>query len=215
MYTEIVNGSSSLGEMSIKGFKGIFRDNQLPLLMVVVVIVTPVVVVQGQNNFPYLYPRTVFGDSLISPSLGNIRNIFNQSRNYKAGEYRLRNESTPLHYDLYIRTSVHNGEMSFQGKLDIDIHIEKDTPSLTLHSRDLTIFNAQIIKHSAQGYDSDDLKITFDKNHDFLILSYSDEEKSFIKDTDVKLNINYKGELRTDNIGFYLSTYRDSDNKLQ
>uniref|UniRef100_T1PH43 Aminopeptidase n=1 Tax=Musca domestica TaxID=7370 RepID=T1PH43_MUSDO len=121
--------------------------------------------------------------------------------------YRLPNNTLPIHYDVELTTNVHDGTKKFTGKVQIDVTIVEATTTLVLHKRQLNILSAKIESATSA---SEDLTISYEEEREFLTLTRK-TNVNFEKDTEWKVTLEYEGELRTDNGGFYLSTYTDAD----
>jgi hypothetical protein len=53
--------------------------------------------------------------------------------------YRLPNDSLPLHYDLLLTTDIHRSDFTFSGRVKIHVKILAATQTVTLHSRDIIV----------------------------------------------------------------------------
>ncbi|XP_037811872.1 aminopeptidase N-like [Lucilia sericata] len=126
-------------------------------------------------------------------------------------DYRLPNESYPLHYDLKLTTNVHTGEKSFKGEIIIDIIIVEATAKIYLHACQLEVEKVTI--ESLPTGESEELEYVYEKERHFLILNRSKLDMEFSADTQWKLSINYSGELGVNNEGFFLSSYMDEEDK--
>lgn len=122
--------------------------------------------------------------------------------------YRLPNNTLPLHYDVELTTNVHSGDKKFTGVVKIDVTIVEATTTLVLHHRQLTIKSAKI--QSSSSALSEELDFEYELQREFLTLSRRIPE-NFPKDSKWTVTVEYEGQLRTDMGGFYLSTYTDAD----
>lgn len=127
--------------------------------------------------------------------------------------YRLPNTTEPLEYDITLHTNVHLGEKSFTGSVTILLKVLQDTSTIVVHTRQLDGFEATIIQADVQESSEINLEYTQDTDREFLILEAKDV--SFPAGTSWQLTIKYKGNLREDNGGFYLSTYEDAQGKTK
>jgi hypothetical protein len=59
--------------------------------------------------------------------------------------YRLPNDSRPVHYDLYIETDIHNGSDKYLGSVKIYVQIMEATDVITMHfsNETMTIKNIE------------------------------------------------------------------------
>ncbi|XP_022221227.2 aminopeptidase N [Drosophila obscura] len=123
--------------------------------------------------------------------------------------YRLPNETNPLHYDVYLSTNVHLGETGFNGTVSITLEILETISAIVVHARQLANFTASIQQLGVEGAVEQTLVYNYELEREFLTLSQTG--LSFPADTKWLLKISYQGNLRTDNGGFYLSTYTDEE----
>lgn len=65
--------------------------------------------------------------------------------------YRLPNDSRPLHYDLYIETDIHNGSDKFVGLARIYVEIIKATDVITMHFSNSTMIINNIDFYNFEG----------------------------------------------------------------
>ncbi|XP_061386747.1 aminopeptidase N-like [Musca vetustissima] len=125
--------------------------------------------------------------------------------------YRLPNNTIPLHYEVEFTTNVHDGTREFSGIVKIDINVVEPTTSVVLHARQLTIKSAKIQSSTSA---SEDLNIAFEEEREFLTLSRKTSE-NFPKDSKWTVTVEYEGLLRLDMGGFYLSTYTDENGETR
>lgn len=119
--------------------------------------------------------------------------------------YRLPNNTSPSHYDVTLTTNVHTGNLDFKGVVVITIRVDlEETKSIVLHARQLANYSATLLdtvtsisKRLNPGYASDT---------EFLTLTPEDNSE-LVQGRIYTVTIEYDGKLRTDNGGFYLSTY--------
>lgn len=122
-------------------------------------------------------------------------------------DYRLPNTTLPSHYDVELTTNVHDGTKRFTGTVKIDLTIVEATQTIVLHARQLTIGTVTIQTGTSTA---ETLTHSYEEEREFLTLTRSGTAP-FPKDSQWTLTITYEGELRTDNGGFYLSTYTDPE----
>lgn len=194
--------------MSLKQSNCIFRETLLILFVVIFFGNT-----SSQNLLPTFYLENNFNKPILNSI--NAYESLSKTRDYKPGFYRLPNNSIPLNYDLTITTNVHKKDMNFNGIVLIDVKILENTPAITLHYNSLNITNVKISKISDINSGTETPQQNYDDLRNFFTLTRENNETLFEKDSNWQLNIEYTGKLRTDNRGFYLSSYTDKDNTTQ
>jgi len=120
--------------------------------------------------------------------------------------YRLPNNTEPISYDVTLTTNVHKGETKFSGTVIITLEVIENSEIIVVHARQLANFTATIRRADGQGNEIA-LQYTQDLAREFL--KFSAKDVTFAAGTKWLLTIKYEGNLRTDNGGFYLSTYTD------
>ncbi|XP_054725819.1 aminopeptidase N-like [Anastrepha obliqua] len=123
--------------------------------------------------------------------------------------YRLPNATEPLHYDVELTTNVHNGTKKFTGTVKILLEVIDNTNTIVLHERQLSEIKATISNANGTGGVQEQLSTSYEEAREFLSLTPTNQSLTFSKGTFWVLTITYAGELRVDNLGFYLSTYTD------
>lgn len=126
----------------------------------------------------------------------------------KLTNYRLPNNTKPNSYDIKIVTMVHQGEFGFTGKITINLQTLEDTKVITLHKRQLAIGNIELRDTQGDTFDLDAYE--YDNVTEFLKIIPSNNV-TLEKDKTFLLSIDYTGELRTDQKGFYRSSYVDAN----
>ncbi|XP_030370839.1 aminopeptidase N [Scaptodrosophila lebanonensis] len=132
----------------------------------------------------------------------------------EVANYRLPNNTEPVHYDVELTTNVHTGERAFVGVVSININVIEDTRTIVLHARQTTSTKATI--RDTESATSTDIPLTIDYNStlEFLSLTPEDNSVNFLAGTKWQLTIEYNGTLRADMGGFYLSSYTDANNEV-
>lgn len=120
--------------------------------------------------------------------------------------YRLPNATVPLRYDIWLSTDVHSGNFSFEGRVTIQIQAVENTPDITLHYRELTIVNVNLLSSSGDLIQSN-VPITTRSNVEFMIITPA---TPLIQGQVYSVEISYLGVLRDDDAGFYRSSYIDN-----
>lgn len=125
--------------------------------------------------------------------------------------YRLPNETFPEHYTIHLTTNVHEANFTFTGRVEISIATREETSLIVVHARQLVIGRVRLwntvppteIEIHPFEYDSVTEFVTIR-----LVNGVLENNRKFL------VVIEYHGELRDDNLGFYRSSYRDANNQL-
>lgn len=117
--------------------------------------------------------------------------------------YRLPNDTVPLRYDIFLSTDVHAANFGFDGRVRIQIQAIVNTPNITLHYRQLTITSVTL-------FDADEN--TIQSNVPYVrrnVEEFMDIQPTqpLVSGTIYWVDISYIGILRTDDAGFYRSSY--------
>lgn len=121
--------------------------------------------------------------------------------------YRLPNKTIPTHYDLYLDTNVHLGELGYSGNVKIRIEVLESTTEIVLHStrsviEKLELRNSNQLAVSLKGYD-------FVADKQFLVI---DTMEIMPAGSTYVLDIDFTNSLdRTDAAGFYRSSYVNAE----
>jgi Peptidase M1 N-terminal domain len=120
-------------------------------------------------------------------------------------DYRLPNNTKPLRYDIQLTTDIHKGNFTFVGRVTIQIEAIENSTEITMHYRELTIVNVALLGSSGETIQSN---VPFTKKEDveFLIITPT---QRLTENTFYLIVIDYIGELRDDDAGFYRSSYVD------
>ncbi|EDV93344.1 aminopeptidase N [Drosophila grimshawi] len=124
--------------------------------------------------------------------------------------YRLPNNTVPIAYDVELWTQVDTGIREFKGIVKIDLQVQTASNTITLHAKETENYKATLKSKDNAASSSIPLKWNVG-TREFLQLTPVDTTLTFEKDSNWTLTIEYEGSLRTDNGGFYLSTYKDDD----
>lgn len=133
--------------------------------------------------------------------------IFNRATNVN---YRLPNHTHPETYDIQLVTRVDRSDFAFNGFVRIGIVVDQATNEIVLHTRQLVISGVKLLRLAGnvaieirlQPYQIDVVPEFLKIRTDGQVLNAGDR---------LVLEINYSGTLRTDNGGFYRSSYINSD----
>ncbi|KAH8293674.1 hypothetical protein KR054_002725, partial [Drosophila jambulina] len=175
-----------------------FAMSRVPILLAVFLAISAVTQAAVVRTFP---PLEHFGQLLENPNARAVVPFADEDN------YRLPNDTIPSHYAVSLTTNVHTGETKFTGTVAITLSVVTTTSTIVVHARQLENFTASIIQQGVTGATAQELKHSYEEEREFL--TFSQTGLSFPQDTTWVLTINYEGNLRTDNGGFYLSTYTD------
>lgn len=123
--------------------------------------------------------------------------------------YRLPNTTRPEAYVVDLTTNVHNAAFNFVGTVMIDIVALQPTPVITLHQRQLTISFITLESLPTTGVAIPLLPHYYDPISEFLSIPL--EFGILTVNGRYRLTIIYTGTLRTDEAGFYRSSYVADD----
>lgn len=150
--------------------------------------------------------------NLITYSTAFVQNP-KQSLQQEAVSYRLPNDTFPEHYTIHLKTNIHEGDFSFTGKVDITFVTRTETPIIVVHARQLVIGEVSLWNTLTIPTEIEIDPIEYDPVTEFVTIRLLN---GFLLQSNerFRLIIEYNGELREDNLGFYRSSYRDADNRL-
>lgn len=117
--------------------------------------------------------------------------------------YRLPNDTTPLRYDLWLSTAIHDANFTFEGRVRIQIVTIVNTPNITLHYRQLTITGVTLLD-AEQMPIQENVPYVRRSVQEFMDIQPT---QSLVSGTIYWVEITYYGTLRTDDAGFYRSSY--------
>lgn len=118
-------------------------------------------------------------------------------------DYRLPNDTKPIHYDIWLSTDIHLGEFAFDGRVTILIEALEDTNEITLHYRQITISNVDFMTSTGDLIQSN-VPASLVPATEFLVIRPT---QSLIASSRYLVQITYSGMLRSDDGGFYRSSY--------
>ena len=120
--------------------------------------------------------------------------------------YRLPNNTIPLHYDIRLGTEIHRGDFTFSGIVRINIRVLEESNTITLQSRQMIIQRIILFNANGTNFESS-LFYTFDSDLEFLVIT---TERQFEVDQELIVDIIYVGVLGTFmDRGFFRSSYVD------
>lgn len=123
--------------------------------------------------------------------------------------YRLPNNSIPLRYEIWLKTDVEKQNFEFSGRVKIHIKIVEDTNVITLHHRQITIEQIDLL-NTSRTLTSSRLFFRPEPKIEFLTIMLP---RDFKEDEEFILDITYKGTLRNDKAGFYRASYKNEKNE--
>ncbi|XP_021712368.1 puromycin-sensitive aminopeptidase-like protein [Aedes aegypti] len=125
--------------------------------------------------------------------------------------FRLPNTTIPTHYDLFINTEIHNGDLDYNGTVKIAINILEDTKQIVLHSSRSTLVNVELTNDNQLPMKV--INYELHNEREFLVVYTADVLKSGSR---VVLAIDFLNSInRTDQAGFYRTSYTDDDGTLK
>lgn len=123
--------------------------------------------------------------------------------------YRLPNDTKPLHYSISLSTEIHDSNFEFNGQVKIKVQAMETLTSITLHHRQLSIENVNILTELGAVRQSN-VTNEYDSVREFLKIT---PRLPISAATIVWIEITYSGVLRNENgndqAGFYRSSYKD------
>lgn len=152
--------------------------------------------------FLLLIKTFVYGQSakfLTAPNAEDVR-VYADTTNET---YRLPNNTRPTLYDVHLRTWIHEGNFTFEGSVGISIIAMETSNTIVLHQRQLNITSFEL-RDSSNGSILP-ASMAYDPIREFL--SFDVLSNGLEAGNQYSLQINYTGTLRTDEAGFYRSSY--------
>lgn len=122
--------------------------------------------------------------------------------------YRLPNTTRPNSYDVTLRTWVHEENFAFTGNVRIHITAVENTTSITLHHRYLTIEDIRLLSSDANSISPQVVSYSYNVTFEFLTAIVSE---ALTPGEIYILEIDFTGTLRTDDGGFYRSSYLNDE----
>lgn len=127
------------------------------------------------------------------------------------GIYRLPNDTVPEHYSVRLVSNVHRNDFSFSGEVDININVVQTTSVITLHHRQLVIGSVRLTNAITPTVDVLLAPIAYDETTNFLSVPLASTVAPLAVGSKYILHITFTGTLRTDQGGFYRSSYAADD----
>lgn len=151
----------------------------------------------------FLLTSTAFAEWQMPLLRNKLQPANNQKFNEEVTSYRLPNSTRPLHYDILISSGIHAGEFHFDGVVTIRIVALENTSEITLHSKWLTINNIDLLNADGQIIQSN-LIFELNARLEFLVIILP---QLLLVNQQTSLRISYRGTLRTDDYGFFRTSY--------
>lgn len=124
--------------------------------------------------------------------------------------YRLPNNTLPLHYEVHLLTNIHKKDFDFEGRVTITLKALDDTKNITIHYRQLQVNDVTLIDGKT-GKELQFEEPTYDEVTEHYVIPL---EKPLVNGSEYQLTIEYNATLRTDLAGFHRSSYKDEIGNL-
>ncbi|XP_039453704.1 aminopeptidase N-like [Culex pipiens pallens] len=156
---------------------------------------------------------------LLAVVLNNLVEVFECANNESdsdsanSASYRLPREVIPKHYDLLVNTYLgEDGEgFRFDGAVNIIVQSTGTSNRITLHSKDLVIDEGNVsVTDLTTDLPLPISSIEYDLLNDFLIIQTSQQ---LLPESRYKVHIPFEAELKKDVVGYYRSSYQDSESQ--
>lgn len=123
--------------------------------------------------------------------------------------YRLPNNTRPVHYDIHLTTNIDKGDFDFTGVVAITLEALENTNNITIQYRQVTINDVKLVNAQTEQEINFD-EPTYDEITEHFVVPL---KTSLVKGTNYKLTIEYNATLRQDLAGFHRSSYKDDEGK--
>jgi len=140
----------------------------------------------------------IFAAAMAFPIVGEPEN-----RSLKASDYRLPDDTVPIHYNIKIIPYIEEDNFTFDGEIAVNIEIQRATRNLSLHALDLTIDEAATSLLDADGIVHMPATHYYDNLTEILLLNFEDELPAGI----YVLSMRFTGILHDDYHGFLRMSY--------
>lgn len=125
-----------------------------------------------------------------------------------AATFRLPTHLSPQSYDIHILTHLSEEDgYNFEGVERIRVICNKDTKSLVIHSKNLTIDQKNVLIVEANSESRSPLKYSSSEFNTGIDLFIYNVAEPMVAGKEYDILIPFKGELNQDPIGFYRSSY--------
>lgn len=153
-----------------------------------------------------LGPRKFVKPEVLGEIVDDFEGISALTDPFDGRDYRLPNNTFPVHYDITLITNIHVGDFEFAGRVDILIQAVENTNNITLHYRELTFLTVNLLNANGVSIQSP-VPFTLQEDVEFLVIQPTAQ---LTAGTRYIVQILYVGILRNDDAGFYRSSYVDS-----
>ncbi|XP_058825932.1 aminopeptidase N-like [Topomyia yanbarensis] len=126
--------------------------------------------------------------------------------------FRLPTVSVPTHYNLHLRTGIHENDRKFKGTVEIFLNLLEPSATITIHNRQLSIW--KVTSYTVSG-DRDPVflatpEFETDPRTEHLVITHAGE----LPIGSYMIQVEYEGMLQNNNnMGFFASSYLDDDGK--
>ncbi|XP_065072749.1 aminopeptidase N-like [Ochlerotatus camptorhynchus] len=163
----------------------------------------------------YAHPKARDGYSL--PDLISTEEKFAALRNHESttarnpieAPYRIPSYIEPFHYWVRIRTGIHEGNQTFDGRAALYFNVKNPVRAIYVHQRGLIIENVDLYMLPANATYEDRILLDrpnymLNRDREFIMFS---SQRILVPTESYILYFRYSGELRTDEDGIYVSSY--------
>ena len=121
-------------------------------------------------------------------------------------DYRLPADTLPLHYEIYLHPDLVDG--TFTGTIDIHINTTQPRDFILVHTKFLTVSSTKLTKGHEPNGEEIGISQTFEyAPNEFWVVKLNSE----IPAGSYMLSMAFNGSLTIDIIGFYKSSYYNSE----
>ncbi|KAG4078826.1 hypothetical protein HA402_015416 [Bradysia odoriphaga] len=149
---------------------------------------------------------------LLIPNLITTASASFSSFQQESISYRLPNETFPENYVVHLKTDIHEGNFNFSGRVEITVAVRDQTSEIVVHARQLVIDDVKLWNVLSSTTEIQIQPFEYDAVTEFVTIRLV--SGALLTNQKYLLVIEYNGQLRDDNLGFYRSSYRDADNQL-
>jgi len=122
-------------------------------------------------------------------------------------EYRLPNDTIPTHYEIFVKTDIHNLDYAFNGVVKVHVTAVTEATSITMHYRQIDVSNVDLWSSTNELIQAN-VPFVIVTETEFLVITPTTPLEI---EQQVIAEITYNGTLREDNVGFYRSSYVAAD----